>query len=578
MNKEKVPIKLSTLLIVYLTGFAVILSGVLILFFSYKGQNTETSMLIEFGNTTSKYFALDCTGPLLYGDYGELNKRIREYAALADIESVSVTNSENVVVASSDKVLIGKEYPEKTPGSPAADTGNNLNLVQTVQQNGRLLGYLYFNLSKERVIDSMRKLVRSWIMFSLVIILIMISLASIGVRRVTSFSRDILKVTRKISCGDYTEKARGGGFLESEFVASAINTMERAIEEREKTLARTNSMLESIMNSSPEISIWSVDWDYCYTFFNQTHKQSMKRVWGVDIELGKCILDYVHDKYDIKSYRGYVKKRYDEVLSGKNFNLVEKHFLPDGTPLYTASYSSPIYNEKKEITGLTIFASDITKRKIAEEKTEQSLREKEILLKEIHHRVKNNLQVVSSLLNLQLGRVQCRENREAFTESINRIDSIAMIHERLYSGQDLGRIDMKAYLEDLFDSIQTTFVLKRPVKLVSNMDSVYLNMDQAVPLGLICNEVFTNSFKYAFKKTENPVIEVTMKKEDDGFHTLEIKDNGSGFGKSVDLEKSETLGIVLIKALTSQLAGISTFSGEKEGTVFSFRFPAADST
>ena len=103
-------------------------------------------------------------------------------------------------------------------------------------------------------------------------------------------------------------------------------------------------------------------------------------------------------------------------------------------------------------------------------------------------------------------------------------------------------------------------------------------MDQAVPLGLICNEVFTNSFKYAFKKTENPVIEVTMKKEDNGFHTLEIKDNGSGFGKPVDLEKSETLGIVLIKALTSQLAGISTFSGEKEGTVFSFRFPAADST
>ena len=212
MNKEKVPIKLSTLLIVYLTGFAVILSGVLILFFSYKEQSTETSMLIEFGNATTKYFALDCTGPLLYGDYGELNKRIREYAALADIESVSVTNSENVVVASSDKVLIGKEYPEKTPGSLAADTGNNLNLVQTVQQNGRLLGYLYFNLSKERVIDSMRKLVRSWIMFSLVIILIMISLASIGVRRVTSFSRDILKVTRKISCGDYTEKARGGAF------------------------------------------------------------------------------------------------------------------------------------------------------------------------------------------------------------------------------------------------------------------------------------------------------------------------------------------------------------------------------
>ncbi len=577
MNKEKVSVKLSTLLILYLVGFAVILSAVLIIFFSYQIKNAENSMLIEFGKTTSIHFAGDCTEALITSDYGVLNTVINEYVKLVDIDSISVTDRENRVVASSDQTLLGKVYPAEDPVDLYTDIGNTLHLIQPIKQENRVLGYLYFNLSKERMRASTRSVVRSWILFSLVIILIMVSIASIVVRWITSFSRDILQVTRKISRGDYSGKAKTGGFSEVEAIASAINTMEQDIEEREKALARTNAMLKSIMNSPSEISIWSVDRDYCYTFFNQTHKQAMKKVWGVDIELGKCILDYVHDKYDAKSYRGYVKKRYDDVLSGRNFNLVEKHLYPDGTPLYTASYSSPIYNEKKEIIGLTIFASDITKRKLAEEKIEQSLKEKEILLKEIHHRVKNNLQVVSSLLNLQLGQVQSSEDREAFTESINRINSIAMIHERLYSTQDLARIDIDAYLKDLFASIHTTFELGKPVKLVAHVGPVYLQIDQAVPLGLICNEVFTNSFKYAFTNTENPVIEVTMDKGDDGFYTLKIRDNGSGIGKPVDLEKNETLGIVLIEALANQLAGTSTITGEKEGTIFSLRFPVVRS-
>ena len=578
MNRKKRAYKISTLFILYLSVFTILLLSVLIFFFSFQIKKTAESRLIDFGKVTSTHFALDCVDYLFSETYPALNEVMKEYADLQDVTSVIITDRSNMVVASTEKELIGKEYWEPRTSKGYVETGTSVRFMHTIGLYGRTLGYLYLSISKGEISGFIRRMVLKLTLFGAGAVLIIIVLASLAVRRITSFSKDLINITRNISMGNYSDKIKANGFYELDMLSSAINAMEKAIEERERKITESSSMLKSIFNSPSEINIWSVDKEYRYTFFNKTHREGMKRVWDADIEIGKNILDYIHDTPDKPGYRDFVKNRYDQVLSGKDFKVVEQHKTLDGNIHYFENHSSPIVESNGEITGLTIFAINITKRKMAEMRMEESLKEKEILLKEIHHRVKNNLQVISSLLNLQLDRIKYSEDREIFIESINRINSIAMVHEKLYSSSSLNRIDMNSYFTDLFYSIQNTFDSGENVKFVSNIDDLSLSIGQAVPLGLICNEVFTNSFKYAFKGVKKPLIKISMKRETDSMIVLKIEDNGIGFNVSEEFEESGTLGLTLIKALTEQLYGTSTVTGKEQGVLFTIRFPEEGST
>jgi two-component sensor histidine kinase len=213
---------------------------------------------------------------------------------------------------------------------------------------------------------------------------------------------------------------------------------------------------------------------------------------------------------------------------------------------------------------------DIHDRKQAGEKLEASLREKELLLKEIHHRVKNNLQIISSLLSLQTASTMSEEASDVLIESRNRIRSMALIHEKLYMSSDFSCIDFKEYIDSLIGSLFRSYVTARDVRIVRDIEDVSLDIDAAIPCGLIINELITNSLKYAFKDSAGHELRVSLK-ACDGVYTLIVGDDGVGLPPGLDFRNTPTLGLQLVVTLTGQLNGnIERLEGK--GTTFRITF------
>ena len=207
---------------------------------------------------------------------------------------------------------------------------------------------------------------------------------------------------------------------------------------------------------------------------------------------------------------------------------------------------------------------------------QNSLSEKEVLLKEIHHRVKNNLQVISSLLYLNSKKIKDKETQELFKDSQNRVKSIALVHERLYQSKDLGKIDFKEYVSRLANDLFRSYAMNQTlVKLSLNINNIFISIDTAVPCGLIINEVVSNSFKYAFPvdrdlDKENE-IKINFNKNGNSELVLEISDNGIGLPKGFTDKKKESLGLQLVDTLIAQLEGKMEIN-QNYGTTFKFTF------
>jgi PAS domain S-box-containing protein len=222
-------------------------------------------------------------------------------------------------------------------------------------------------------------------------------------------------------------------------------------------------------------------------------------------------------------------------------------------------------------------------RKRVEEQLNASLEEKEVLLKEIHHRVKNNMQVISSLLNLQSSRIKNPEILRMFRESQDRIRSMSLIHERLYQSADLAKIDFSQYIQNLASFLfQSYRVDPDSVALKTNVRDVSLDINKAIPCGLIINELVSNSLKYAFpqvkekekKKPKKGEIDIQLTSEN-GEITLLVKDNGIGLPDSLDIETADSFGLQLVTTLVAQLNGWIDIR-RKPGATFKIRFKKAD--
>jgi two-component sensor histidine kinase len=203
---------------------------------------------------------------------------------------------------------------------------------------------------------------------------------------------------------------------------------------------------------------------------------------------------------------------------------------------------------------------DVTERRQVEEQIKASLKEKEVLLKEIHHRVKNNLQIISSLLNLQSAEIEDPEACQRFKESQDRVKAMALIHERLYQSGDLAKIDFAGYVRSLTGHLTRSYkVNATAVRLNLEVESVPMNLDTAIPCGLIINELVSNAFKYAFPKGESGEINVRFAEENGRSLKLVVQDNGVGFPENKNPEESDSLGLKLVRSLTEQLGGVLSY-------------------
>ncbi|MBD2257880.1 histidine kinase dimerization/phosphoacceptor domain -containing protein [Pseudanabaena sp. FACHB-2040] len=218
--------------------------------------------------------------------------------------------------------------------------------------------------------------------------------------------------------------------------------------------------------------------------------------------------------------------------------------------------------------------SELAERKRAEEQLKSSLREKEALIKEIHHRVKNNLQIISSVLRLQSDFVRDKKVMALFNDSQNRIRSMALIHEKLYQSRDLLRISMAEYVQDLAHNLLSSYVASsQRIQLQIQAESIWLNIDTAIPCGLIINELVSNALKHAFPdphRSDNHVW-VTMRQRKEGDFTLIVRDNGIGLPTGLDFKNTESLGLELVCIFTEQLEG-SIELADSEGTQFVVTF------
>ncbi len=217
----------------------------------------------------------------------------------------------------------------------------------------------------------------------------------------------------------------------------------------------------------------------------------------------------------------------------------------------------------------------IKNKHIIQQKTaiENALKEKEFLIKEIHHRVKNNLQIISSMLNLQAETIDNTEAKEVLQESRLRINSMALIHQLLYSKNNMLNVSISDYLSTLLSQIESSYnSVSSNVVTDLKCDSINIDLDTAIPLGLIVNELVTNSYKHAFKKSEAGVINVLFTKDEaNSTYTLSVRDNGKGFDPSKI--KTHSLGMELIQMLAEQLNSKLVFTNDK-GTTASITFPA----
>ncbi|OHD66996.1 MAG: hypothetical protein A2176_16105 [Spirochaetes bacterium RBG_13_51_14] len=217
---------------------------------------------------------------------------------------------------------------------------------------------------------------------------------------------------------------------------------------------------------------------------------------------------------------------------------------------------------------------DITLRKEAEVQIRESLREKETLLKEVHHRVKNNFQMITSLMSLQSMSMQNKDLIKYFGDAQNRIRSMALIHEKLYQSKDISHIDMASYLRTIVYELHTSYSTGRDgFNPCIESDELFLNIDQAIPCGLIINEILTNAFKYAFPPhwKGEPEMRISIR-ELSGMIEMHIMDNGVGMPESIDMNTTRSLGLSLVPMLAKQLSG-EVLLDRSAGTRFIVRFP-----
>lgn len=236
------------------------------------------------------------------------------------------------------------------------------------------------------------------------------------------------------------------------------------------------------------------------------------------------------------------------------------------------SWTPEEYDFSLSVSGFISIALEASERLKAENEIKKSLKEKELLLKEIHHRVKNNLQVISSLLYLQSKNIRVKEQADVFLECQSRVRTMVLVHEKLYRSQDIARIDYSDYIKSLTEYLLHSFLSNdADVKININVENIFLTLDTAIHCGLIINELLSNSIKYAFRENDKGIIEVKFYAEKDNNYTLIIKDNGVGFPDNLNYRDTQTLGLQLVMILVEQLEGRIKLENQN-GTKFTINF------
>lgn len=233
--------------------------------------------------------------------------------------------------------------------------------------------------------------------------------------------------------------------------------------------------------------------------------------------------------------------------------------------------ATPIVDEGGNVNGSVHVARDISKRIEMENELKKALEDKDVLMKEIHHRVKNNLMIMSSLLNLQSRYIEDEKTLTVFQDSQNRAKAMALIHQKLYQSTDLKNIDFGDYIRNLTTELfQSMVMVFDNIKLEFNVEDIKVDLNMVVPLGLIVNELVTNSIKHAFPGDKHGTITLELYRKDKDI-VLKVSDDGVGLPEDLDYRNADSLGLKLVTTLIRQINGELTVD-KSQGTAFTLNF------
>ena len=396
-----------------------------------------------------------------------------------------------------------------------------------------------------------------------------------ALKNLQSNLRHLTWKTQMIAKGDFSQRV---DFLYD--FSEAFNSMVRDLDETKKALMIQTEELKEVNES---------------LYFSREQYKSLIMKSPISI----CILKNGHITLTNPAFINLVKAKVSSDIEGKQFirfvnsgiicedlinseyfsnsvkkpvTIEEELLCQDGSKIFTEITGTDIVFENEP--SMLLFLIDITEKKKNEIRILGSLEEKEILLKEVYHRVKNNMQIISSLLSLQAGMVKDESIKRFFTESKNRVMSLALVHENLYKTDNLQRINYGQYIAKISSHLFETYNLnahKVSLDIITGDETISLK--QAVPCSLIINELISNSLKYAFNdKSGNITIKFNLS-ENQGYFTLDYRDTGPGIPPDILQEKSDSLGMKLINGFVRQLRG-EMFLENNEGAHYVITFPS----
>ena len=278
--------------------------------------------------------------------------------------------------------------------------------------------------------------------------------------------------------------------------------------------------------------------------------------------------------YPDETYRNEIIEESAAIIRGKKAIEFETTITcKDGSNKAISWYSNNILDDKEKVIGSVAMGVDVTNRKKAEEQVKASLKEKETMLQEIHHRVKNNMQVIVSLLRIQSRKNKSKKFAVILKESQDRIKSMALVHENLYQSGDLSKIDIGGYTKNLIDELFRSHGVSRDkigVKL--EIEEIPFQLDIAIPFGLIINELISNSLKYAFPGNKKGEIKLTLRSSSADEIELIVQDNGMGISEELDFRNTESLGLELVIILAEEQLDGRIVLDRSNGSTFTIQF------
>jgi two-component sensor histidine kinase/sensor domain CHASE-containing protein len=353
--------------------------------------------------------------------------------------------------------------------------------------------------------------------------------------------------------GDFRKRVSNGGSDEVASLSSSINRMLESLEKSQRLVIKRDATINAILQAMPDMMF-------------QVKKDGT--ICNYKLSTDSCI--YESPETDLNITLEDVLPAH---IAEMEMDIIEEALRTNKT--HTMHYTMPVKREMRDFEVRFVVIGDdevlAVVKDITEIKQAEEMRRKDILLKEVHHRVKNNLQIISSMLRLQSRKFTDRETIEAFKKSQNRAKSMAIAHEKLYQSRDLENIELSSYIETLTKYLLNTYGCDpENIKIDIKIKNITQDIDTAIPLGLIINEIVSNSLKHAFKDHKGEIF-VEIIPDIDGQYMLTIRDNGIGFPEDLDFMNTDSLGMQLVVSLVEQIEGSIELIREN-GTEFKIKF------